>query len=85
MKRFPGMYLTDDQIRAAINLQVLARFRPSKITFIPNWFPRSQLDRFIWRQLLIGSSWSLGKLAKVLPFAWDWYLNKFAKTVETHG
>ena len=80
---FPGINLSEDQLRDAIHLQVLARHFPEKINFPKTWIPEKQIDRFIWYQL--HKSWPVEKLHKKLPVACQWWWNKFAKTVESYG
>ena len=57
--------MDDDRLRNGIHLQVLARLNPKKITLPKNFVPRTQLDRFVWRNWVM--DWPLSKLAKVFP------------------
>ena len=57
--------MDDDRIRNSIHLQVLARLNPKKIMLSKNFVPRTQLDKFVWRNLVM--DWPLSKLAKVFP------------------
>ena len=45
------MRLSDDQIRTALDLQVIAKFLPNRIGLPDNWNPSTQLDKFIYNNM----------------------------------
>jgi hypothetical protein len=63
--RYSKLYMDDDRLRNSIELQVLARRNSKKITLPKNFIPRTQLDRFVWRNLVM--DWPLEKLIKLYP------------------
>lgn len=72
--RYERLFLSDDQLKKNIHLQVMARCRPKRLTIPDGWIPRSQIDRFVWRNLV--KDWPLAKLMKVYPMLTVNFINK---------
>ena len=74
MVRYGRLFLDEDRLRKSIELQVMARCRPKKLTIPDGWIPRTQLDRFVWRNLVM--NWPLRKIFKRWPMLTVNFINR---------
>jgi hypothetical protein len=74
MGRYASLFLTDDEIRHSVHLQVIARRLPKRITLPDGWIPSNQIDRLIWRNLVM--DWPLAKVIKRWPNMTVNFVNK---------
>jgi hypothetical protein len=72
--RYSKLYMDDDRLRNSIELQVLARRNSKKITLPKNFIPRTQLDRFVWRNLVM--DWPFEKIQKTWPMLTVNFVNR---------
>ena len=49
--RYDGLFLTEDQIKINLNLQVVAKFKPEKFNIPDDFIPRNQVDKMILKIL----------------------------------
>ena len=63
--RYSALYMDEARLRKSLDLQVLARRNPKRITLPDGFVPRTQLDRFIWRNLVM--TWPLQKVMETWP------------------
>ena len=62
---YGNLYRSDEEINKALHLQVMARLKPHTITYPAGWVPRTQLDKFVAKNMIMDMS--IGEIMKIFP------------------
>ena len=49
--KYDSLFLTDDQLKKNIHLQVIAKFKPDQFNIPDGFIPRNQIDKLIFKIL----------------------------------
>jgi hypothetical protein len=63
--RYQPYQPSEEQIRKAIHLQVMARRNPKTVTYPEGWIPTTQLDKFVAQNLIMDMP--IRKILKLFP------------------